>query len=113
MKLVNPHNNTQTHINAHPALLTSDCFSVSGSFQAHGFEILCSKCRQPSTEADAPVGCSPLWKGFLDSLKKNDYFRVRLPVPLPVSSFPFLFPFADDSFVSGRERWRDPRATDS
>ncbi|KAJ8391766.1 hypothetical protein AAFF_G00085380 [Aldrovandia affinis] len=42
---------------------------------AHGFEILCSKCRQPSSEPDAPVSCSPLWKGFLDSLKKNDYFR--------------------------------------
>ncbi|XP_061084895.1 protein ecdysoneless homolog [Conger conger] len=42
---------------------------------AHGFEILCSKCRQPSTEPDAPVSCSPLWKGFLDSLTKNDYFR--------------------------------------
>ncbi|XP_064173056.1 protein ecdysoneless homolog isoform X2 [Anguilla rostrata] len=42
---------------------------------AHGFEILCSRCRQPLTKPDVPVSCSPLWKGFLDSLKKNDYFR--------------------------------------
>uniref|UniRef100_A0A4W5NNG6 Ecdysoneless homolog (Drosophila) n=1 Tax=Hucho hucho TaxID=62062 RepID=A0A4W5NNG6_9TELE len=45
---------------------------------AHGFEILCSKCRQPSSVPDAPVSCNPLWKGFLNSLKKNGYFRGEL-----------------------------------
>ncbi|XP_029927173.1 protein ecdysoneless homolog isoform X2 [Myripristis murdjan] len=45
---------------------------------AHGFEILCSKCRQPSSEPDAPVTCNPQWKGFLESLKRNDYFRGEL-----------------------------------
>lgn len=44
--------------------------------QAHGFEILCSKCRQPSSVPDAPISCNPLWKGFLNSLKKKGYFRV-------------------------------------
>uniref|UniRef100_A0A8C9XI02 Ecdysoneless homolog (Drosophila) n=1 Tax=Sander lucioperca TaxID=283035 RepID=A0A8C9XI02_SANLU len=41
---------------------------------AHGFEILCSKCRMPSSEPDAPVSCNPQWKGFIDSLKRNGYF---------------------------------------
>nr|XP_046209908.1 protein ecdysoneless homolog [Oncorhynchus gorbuscha]XP_046209909.1 protein ecdysoneless homolog [Oncorhynchus gorbuscha] len=45
---------------------------------AHGFEILCSKCRQPSSVPDAPISCNPLWKGFLNSLKKNGYFRGEL-----------------------------------
>ncbi|XP_075931999.1 protein ecdysoneless homolog [Anarhichas minor] len=45
---------------------------------AHGFEILCSKCRLPSSEPDAPVSCNPQWKGFMDSLKSNDYFREEL-----------------------------------
>lgn len=45
---------------------------------AHGFEILCSKCRLPSSEPDAPISCNPQWKGFMDSLKKNDYFRGEL-----------------------------------
>ncbi|XP_019124819.2 protein ecdysoneless homolog [Larimichthys crocea] len=45
---------------------------------AHGFEILCSKCRLPSSEPDAPVSCNPQWKGFMDSLKRNDYFRGEL-----------------------------------
>lgn len=44
--------------------------------QAHGFEIMCSKCRLPSSEPDAPISCNPQWKGFMDSLKKNNYFRV-------------------------------------
>uniref|UniRef100_A0A8C9XF48 Ecdysoneless homolog (Drosophila) n=1 Tax=Sander lucioperca TaxID=283035 RepID=A0A8C9XF48_SANLU len=43
---------------------------------AHGFEILCSKCRMPSSEPDAPVSCNPQWKGFIDSLKRNGYFWV-------------------------------------
>lgn len=47
-------------------------------FQAHGFEILCSKCRMPSPEPDASVSCNPQWKGFMESLKKNDYFRVSV-----------------------------------
>ncbi|XP_040906511.1 protein ecdysoneless homolog isoform X1 [Toxotes jaculatrix] len=45
---------------------------------AHGFEILCSKCRLPSSEPDAPVSCNPQWKGFMDSLKRNDYYRGEL-----------------------------------
>lgn len=45
---------------------------------AHGFEILCSKCRLPSSEPDAPVSCNPQWKGFMDSLKRNGYFRGQL-----------------------------------
>uniref|UniRef100_UPI003AAB2C36 protein ecdysoneless homolog isoform X1 n=1 Tax=Centroberyx gerrardi TaxID=166262 RepID=UPI003AAB2C36 len=45
---------------------------------AHGFEILCLKCRPPSSEPDAPVSCNPQWKGFLESLKRNDYFRGEL-----------------------------------
>ncbi|XP_017283957.1 protein ecdysoneless homolog [Kryptolebias marmoratus] len=45
---------------------------------AHGFEILCSKCRLPSSEPDAPVSCNPQWKGFLESLKRNGYFRGEL-----------------------------------
>uniref|UniRef100_A0A672JLR5 Ecdysoneless homolog (Drosophila) n=1 Tax=Salarias fasciatus TaxID=181472 RepID=A0A672JLR5_SALFA len=45
---------------------------------AHGFEILCSKCRTPSSEPDAPVSCNPQWKGFMASLKKNNYFRGEL-----------------------------------
>ncbi|XP_019953690.1 protein ecdysoneless homolog [Paralichthys olivaceus] len=45
---------------------------------AHGFEILCSKCRLPSSEPDAPVSCNPQWKSFMDSLKRNDYFQGEL-----------------------------------
>ncbi|KAM6997175.1 protein ecdysoneless homolog [Tautogolabrus adspersus] len=45
---------------------------------AHGFEILCSKCRLPSSEPDAPVSCNPQWKSFINSLKKNSYFRGEL-----------------------------------
>lgn len=44
--------------------------------QAHGFEILCSKSRLPSSEADASMNCNPQWRNFLESLKKNGYFRV-------------------------------------
>ncbi|KAM9364586.1 protein ecdysoneless homolog isoform 2-T2 [Pholidichthys leucotaenia] len=45
---------------------------------AHGFEILCSRCRLPTSELDAPVSCNPQWKGFIDSLKRNGYFRGQL-----------------------------------
>uniref|UniRef100_A0A674MVF1 Ecdysoneless homolog (Drosophila) n=1 Tax=Takifugu rubripes TaxID=31033 RepID=A0A674MVF1_TAKRU len=45
---------------------------------AHGFEILCSRVRLPSSEPDAPISCNPQWKRFLESLKKNDYFQVCL-----------------------------------
>ncbi|XP_015230095.1 PREDICTED: protein ecdysoneless homolog [Cyprinodon variegatus] len=45
---------------------------------AHGFEILCSRCRTPSSEPDAPIGCNPQWKSFMESLKKNGYFRDQL-----------------------------------
>uniref|UniRef100_A0A8C1B2F2 Ecdysoneless homolog (Drosophila) n=1 Tax=Cyprinus carpio carpio TaxID=630221 RepID=A0A8C1B2F2_CYPCA len=43
---------------------------------AHGFEILCSKSGQSSSEKEASVSSNPLWRGFLDSLKKNGYFKV-------------------------------------
>ncbi|KAM7073657.1 protein ecdysoneless homolog isoform 3-T4 [Molossus nigricans] len=43
---------------------------------AHGFEILCSKCSPHFSDSKkSPVTTSPLWAGFLDSLKKNDYFK--------------------------------------
>ncbi|KAM9726789.1 protein ecdysoneless homolog [Menidia menidia] len=45
---------------------------------AHGFEILCSKCRLPSSEPGEPVSCNPQWKGFIESLKRNGYFRGEL-----------------------------------
>ncbi|XP_077586025.1 protein ecdysoneless homolog [Stigmatopora nigra] len=45
---------------------------------AHGFEILCSKCRLPSSEVDSPVSCNPQWKGFLQSLKTNGYFKEEM-----------------------------------
>ncbi|KAF6736348.1 ecdysoneless-like protein [Oryzias melastigma] len=45
---------------------------------AHGFEILCSRCRLPSAEPDAAVSCNPQWKSFMKSLQKNDYFRGEL-----------------------------------
>ncbi|MBN3285446.1 ECD protein, partial [Polyodon spathula] len=45
---------------------------------AHGFEIMCSKCTKRSSDKGAPVCSNPLWKGFLNSLKKNDYFKGEL-----------------------------------
>lgn len=42
---------------------------------AHGFEILCSDSKIPSSEPNAPVSCNPQWKGFRESLKRNGYFR--------------------------------------
>uniref|UniRef100_A0A8C2HGN2 Ecdysoneless homolog (Drosophila) n=1 Tax=Cyprinus carpio TaxID=7962 RepID=A0A8C2HGN2_CYPCA len=45
---------------------------------AHGFEILCSKSGQSSSEKEASVSSNPLWRGFLDSLKKNGYFKGEL-----------------------------------
>lgn len=45
---------------------------------AHGFEILCSKVKLPSSETGDSVSCNPEWKGFMASLKKNDYFRGEL-----------------------------------
>lgn len=42
---------------------------------AHGFEILCSRARMPSSEPNAPVSCNPQWKGFMESLTRNGYFR--------------------------------------
>ncbi|XP_035028794.2 protein ecdysoneless homolog [Hippoglossus stenolepis] len=51
---------------------------VLGMKLAHGFEILCSKCRLPSSEPDAPVSCNPQWKSFMDSLKRNGYFQGEL-----------------------------------
>ncbi|XP_067828548.1 protein ecdysoneless homolog isoform X1 [Heptranchias perlo] len=48
---------------------------------AHGFEILCSKCSQPLTtdsKTGSSVSSDPLWEGFINSLKKNAYFRGEL-----------------------------------
>ncbi|XP_017331237.1 protein ecdysoneless homolog [Ictalurus punctatus] len=45
---------------------------------AHGFEILCSKSGRTEADSEAPVTAHPLWRGFLDSLKKNDYFKGEL-----------------------------------
>ncbi|XP_072138776.1 protein ecdysoneless homolog [Mobula birostris] len=47
---------------------------------AHGFEILVSKCSQPlsSFTPGNSVSNDPLWEGFLNSLKKNAYFRGEL-----------------------------------
>ncbi|KAK9959479.1 hypothetical protein ABG768_009603 [Culter alburnus] len=45
---------------------------------AHGFEILCSKSGQSSSEQETQVSSNPLWRGFLDSLKKNGYFKDEL-----------------------------------
>lgn len=43
---------------------------------AHGFEILCSKCSPHFSDSKKSlVTTSPLWAGFLESLKKNDYFK--------------------------------------
>lgn len=56
----------------------SDVFACALHSKAHGFEILCSRGRLPSSEPDAPISCNPQWKSFLESLKKNDYFRVCL-----------------------------------
>ncbi|XP_006887606.1 PREDICTED: protein SGT1 isoform X2 [Elephantulus edwardii] len=43
---------------------------------AHGFEILCSRSSPHFSDSKkSRVTTSPLWAGFLDSLKKNDYFK--------------------------------------
>ncbi|KAI2556186.1 protein ecdysoneless homolog isoform 2 [Homo sapiens] len=43
---------------------------------AHGFEILCSKCSPHFSDCKKSlVTASPLWASFLESLKKNDYFK--------------------------------------
>nr|XP_012617974.1 protein ecdysoneless homolog isoform X1 [Microcebus murinus] len=43
---------------------------------AHGFEILCSKCGPHFSDSKkSHVTTSPLWASFLESLKKNDYFK--------------------------------------
>uniref|UniRef100_A0A8D0CTH0 Ecdysoneless homolog (Drosophila) n=1 Tax=Sander lucioperca TaxID=283035 RepID=A0A8D0CTH0_SANLU len=60
---------------------------------AHGFEILCSKCRMPSSEPDAPVSCNPQWKGFIDSLKRNGYFWVSHTFELYLSECTYCVRF--------------------
>ncbi|XP_039767439.1 protein ecdysoneless homolog isoform X2 [Ornithorhynchus anatinus] len=42
---------------------------------AHGFEILCSKSSSSSSGPRGPWANTPLWAGFLDSLKRNGYFK--------------------------------------
>ncbi|KAL0617807.1 Protein ecdysoneless-like protein [Plecturocebus cupreus] len=49
---------------------------------AHGFEILCSKCSPHFSDCKKSlVTTSPLWASFLESLKKNDYFKVLTLLP--------------------------------
>ncbi|KAK7815121.1 hypothetical protein U0070_007786 [Myodes glareolus] len=46
---------------------------------AHGFEILCSKCSPHFSDSrKSLVTASPVWASFLESLKRNDYFKERL-----------------------------------
>uniref|UniRef100_A0A8C8RKH4 Ecdysoneless cell cycle regulator n=1 Tax=Pelusios castaneus TaxID=367368 RepID=A0A8C8RKH4_9SAUR len=45
---------------------------------AHGFEILCSKCNAVSPDSKRQVLNTPLWAGFLNNLKKNNYFKGEL-----------------------------------
>ncbi|KAM4636429.1 protein ecdysoneless homolog [Discoglossus pictus] len=42
---------------------------------AHGFEILCSKCPKSAADSSRCSLHSPLWAGFLSTLKKNDFFK--------------------------------------
>ncbi|XP_053547870.1 protein ecdysoneless homolog isoform X2 [Bombina bombina] len=42
---------------------------------AHGFEILCSRCGRSPAETTGNTLQSPLWTGFLNNLKKNDFFK--------------------------------------
>ncbi|XP_068113738.1 protein ecdysoneless homolog [Hyperolius riggenbachi] len=42
---------------------------------AHGFEILCSKCAGSSVKAKKQPLKSPMWTGFLEVLKNNDFFK--------------------------------------
>lgn len=43
---------------------------------AHGFEILCSKCSPHFSDSrKSLVTASPLWASFLESLRRNDYFK--------------------------------------
>ncbi|XP_075697646.1 protein ecdysoneless homolog isoform X3 [Rhinoderma darwinii] len=42
---------------------------------AHGFEMLCSKCEGSDALATRHPLRSPLWTGFLNNLKKNDFFK--------------------------------------
>ncbi|XP_062435966.1 protein ecdysoneless homolog [Rhea pennata] len=42
---------------------------------AHGFEILCSKCRKVSPGSKISVLSNPLWARFLSSLKEKNYFK--------------------------------------
>ncbi|XP_071985729.1 protein ecdysoneless homolog isoform X3 [Engystomops pustulosus] len=42
---------------------------------AHGFEILCSKCSKSDGLTTRHPTDSPLWTGFLNNLKKNDFFK--------------------------------------
>ncbi|NWY05545.1 ECD protein, partial [Nothoprocta ornata] len=44
---------------------------------AHGFEILCSKCKV-SPDSKASVSSGPLWERFLSSLKEKNYFKGEL-----------------------------------
>nr|XP_020638823.1 protein ecdysoneless homolog isoform X2 [Pogona vitticeps] len=45
---------------------------------AHGFEILCSKCKPILHGSQEHTSKVPLWDNFLNSLKKNNYFKGEL-----------------------------------
>lgn len=50
---------------------------VASLIQAHGFEILCSKCSKVSPDLKRNVFRGPLWERYLHSLKEKDYFKVK------------------------------------
>ncbi|XP_060097203.1 protein ecdysoneless homolog [Heteronotia binoei] len=50
---------------------------------AHGFEILCSKCSSVFYDSSKRVSSGPLWDNFLNSLKKNNYFKNELEGSAP------------------------------
>ncbi|KAJ7324207.1 hypothetical protein JRQ81_017227 [Phrynocephalus forsythii] len=45
---------------------------------AHGFEILCSKCKPIPHGSQEHISKVPMWDNFLNSLKKNNYFKGEL-----------------------------------
>ncbi|XP_072546684.1 protein ecdysoneless homolog isoform X4 [Salminus brasiliensis] len=45
---------------------------------AHGFEILCSRSGRAEGSQETPVSADPRWRGFLDSLQRNGYFKGEL-----------------------------------
>lgn len=61
-------------------LTFGESLDVASFIQAHGFEILCSKCSKVSPDSKRSVLSGPLWERFLSSLKEKNYFKVKLCV---------------------------------